>query len=188
MDNRRWRIYTKNFVLGGFPDVGVDVPVSLIVNYSPNSCRGDNRNSDTFTRIIQRGLFNRDKSVWQGYDIENPSEIYTWTFDTLSRTYPSTGNRIFFYVLMKDSRKTCTDTMDFSGGRGYANSNRQVIISGRKPRSGGLINAIDCSGYYNQFSFLYDSLNTSLKMKYSFSNPIDPKDFKYKTFIGKRIK
>jgi hypothetical protein len=175
----------KSFVLGGFPDVGVDVPVSLIVNYNPNSCRGGNRSSDTFSRIIQRGSNNYIKEVFQGYDVENPSEIYTWTFDTLSRTYPSTGNRIFFYVLMKDSRKSCTDTIDFSIG--YANSNRQSIVSGRKPRSGGAINAVDCSGYYNQFSFLYDSLNTSLKMKYSFSNPIDPKDFKYKTFIGKRI-
>lgn len=188
----KWTIgageYTqKSFVLGGFPDVGVDVPVSLIVNYSPNSCRGGNRSADTFSRIIQRGVFYNKKVVWKGYDIENPSEIYTWTFDTLTRTYPSTGNRVFYYNLMKDSRKGCTDTIDFSGGNGFSNSNRQFILDGRKPRGGGLIYAIDCSGYYNYFSIIYDSLRTELKMKYYFSYPSFTGTPKPKTFIGKRI-
>jgi hypothetical protein len=187
----QWKIgsglYDKrSFVLGGFPDVGIPVPITLIVNYAPNKCRGENRTSDTFTRVIQRGGYHYKKEVWQGYDIDKPSEIYTWTFDTLYKSWTQ-DDKIYFYRLFKDSRIECTDTIDFQIG--YSNSNRQIIASGRKPRGGigSQIYSIDCSGYYNQFSVLLDSLQTSIKMKYSFSNPIDPKDFKFKTFIGKRI-
>jgi hypothetical protein len=189
----QWKIgageYDKrSFVLGGFPDVGIPVPITLIVNYAPNKCREENRTSDTFTRIIQRGSIPLKKEVWQGYDIDKPSEIYTWTFDTLTKTFVSTGNKVHFYTIFKDSRKNCSDTCGSGSSGSFSNSNRQAIGSSRKPRwSSGEFSVIDCSGYDGYFSILYDSLRTEIKMKYYFTYPSYTGEPNPKTFIGKRI-
>lgn len=165
--------------LGSMPDVGEKVPVRLIVTYAPTPCKSNGKTKDTMYQEIERGIY-KIRQVWKGYDTDKPSEIYTLTFDTCRKFYP-TINQWRTLSYMKDSRKSCIDTFYDQKG-GFANSNKLVIVS---ERGDGINN---CSGYYKTFSRLIDSTNNNIRIKYSYTPPIPgPEGFQYKTFLGQRI-